>query len=162
MNNPSKPKIAVFPGSFDPITIGHESIITRALDIFDKIIIAVGNNESKKSFFNLDVRLSMIKEVFKNNNKVEVDQFNGLTIDFCKQVNARYILRGLRTSADFEYERAIAQVNKAMYPEIESVFILTLPEHTSINSSIVREILRYGGDVSKFIPQSVNLKNFVI
>ncbi len=154
-------KIAVFPGSFDPFTIGHESIITRALDIFDKIIIAVGNNENKKVFFNLDVRLSMIKEVFKNIEKVEVTQFNGLTIDFCKQVKALYILRGLRTSADFEYERAIAQVNKAMYPEIESVFFLTLPEHTSINSSIVREILRYGGDVSKFIPHAVDLKKYL-
>ena len=154
-------KIAVFPGSFDPFTIGHESIVTRALDIFDKIIIAVGQNENKKGYFPLDVRLSLIKDVFKDIRKVEVDQFNGLTIDFCKQVGARYILRGLRTSADFEYERAIAQVNKAMYPELESVFFLTLPEHTSINSSIVREILRYGGDVSKFIPQSVNLKKYI-
>jgi len=154
-------KIAVFPGSFDPFTIGHESIVTRALDIFDKIIIAVGNNENKKVFFSLDTRLSMIKEVFKEIDKIEVDQFNGLTIDFCKQVQARYILRGLRTSADFEYERAIAQVNKAMYAEIESVFMLTLPEHTSINSSIVREILRYGGDVSQFIPHTINIKKYL-
>src|SRR5271166_3409102 len=154
-------KIAVFPGSFDPFTIGHESIVTRALDIFYKIIIAVGNNENKKVFFSLDTRLSMIKEVFKEIDKIEVDQFNGLTIDFCKQVQARYILRGLRTSADFEYERAIAQVNKAMYAEIESVFMLTLPEHTSINSSIVREILRYGGDVSQFIPHTINIKKYL-
>ena len=153
--------IAVFPGSFDPFTIGHESIVTRALDVFGKIIIAVGNNENKKGFFSLEYRLSMIKDVFANVDKVEVDQFNGLTIDYCKKVNARYILRGLRTSADFEYERAIAQVNKAMYPEIESIFMLTLPEHTSINSSIVREILRYGGDVSKFIPHAVNLKKYL-
>ena len=154
-------KIAVFPGSFDPFTIGHESIVTRALDLFDKVIIAVGNNENKKGFFTLEVRLSMIREVFKDVKKVEVDQFNGLTIDFCKSVHSRYILRGLRTSADFEYERAIAQVNKAMYPEIESIFMLTLPEHTAINSSIVREILRYGGDVSKFIPHSVNIKKYL-
>lgn len=154
-------KIAVFPGSFDPFTIGHESIVTRALELFDKIIIAVGNNENKKVFFNLELRLSMIKDVFKEIEKVEVDQFHGLTIDFCKLVNARYILRGLRTSADFEYERAIAQVNKAMYPEIESIFMLTLPEHTSINSSIVREILRYGGDVSKFIPQVIDIKKYI-
>ena len=153
--------IAVFPGSFDPFTIGHESIVTRSLEVFDKIIIAVGNNENKKGFFSLKDRLSMIKEVFKNVPKVEVDQFNGLTIDYCKKVEARYILRGLRTSADFEYERAIAQVNKAMYPEIESIFMLTLPEHTAINSSIVREILRYSGDVSKFIPQAVDIKKYL-
>lgn len=161
MNTSTTKKIAVFPGSFDPLTIGHESIVKRALGVFDKIIIAVGNNENKKEFFNLEARLSMIKVTFKNIKEVEVDQFHGLTIDFCKQVNARYILRGLRTSADFEYERAIAQVNKAMYPEIESVFILTLPEHTSINSSIVREILKYGGDVSKFIPNSVDIKKYL-
>jgi pantetheine-phosphate adenylyltransferase len=154
-------KIAVFPGSFDPITIGHESIVNRALDLFDKIIIAVGHNENKKGFFSLSSRLSMIKEVFAGNPKIEVTHFEELTVDFCRRVGAKYILRGLRTSADFEFERAIAQVNKAMYGEIESVFMLTLPEHTSINSTIVREILRYGGDAGKFLPQSIDLKKYL-
>jgi pantetheine-phosphate adenylyltransferase len=154
-------KIAVFPGSFDPFTIGHESIVYRSLELFDKIIIAIGQNENKRSFFPLHVRLDMIKEVFKDEPKIEVVHFEDLTVNLCRRVGARYILRGLRTSADFEYERAIAQVNKAMYPELESVFVLTLPEHTSINSTIVREILKYGGDASKFIPASIDLKKYV-
>lgn len=154
-------KIAIFPGSFDPITVGHESIVYRSLELFDKIIIAVGHNENKKAFFPLETRRSMIKDVFINNPKIEVTDYHDLTVDLCKRVGAKYIIRGLRTSADFEYERAIAQVNKAMYPEIESVFILTMPEHTSINSTIVREILRYGGNASKFLPSSVDLKKYM-
>lgn len=153
-------KIAVFPGSFDPFTIGHESIVHRALELFDKIVIAIGHNENKKAFFPLQARLDMIREVFLNESEIEVVHFEDLTVNLCKRVGAKYILRGLRTSADFEYERAIAQVNKAMYPELESVFILTLPEHTSINSTIVREILKYGGDASKFLPVSVDLKKY--
>jgi pantetheine-phosphate adenylyltransferase len=154
-------KIAVFPGSFDPFTIGHESIVCRALELFDKIIIAIGHNESKKAFFPLEARLSMIREVFTCEPKIEVIDYEDLTVNLCKRVGARYILRGLRTSADFEYERAIAQVNKAMYPDLESVFILTLPEHTSINSTIVREILKYGGDASKFLPASIQLNKYI-
>lgn len=153
-------KIAIFPGSFDPFTIGHESIVHRAIELFDKIVIAIGHNENKKAFFALADRLNMIKEVFENEPKIEVVHFEGLTVNLCQRVGAKYILRGLRTSADFEYERAIAQVNKAMYPELESVFILTLPEHTSINSTIVREILKYGGDASKFLPASTDLKKY--
>jgi len=154
-------KIALFPGSFDPITVGHESIVYRTLDLFDKIIIAVGNNENKKPFLSLDKRLSMINDVFNDNPKVEVIHYKDLTIDVCKRVGAKYILRGLRTSADFEYERAIGQVNKMMYPEIESVFILALPEHTSINSTIVREILRYGGDATKFLPTAIDISKYM-
>jgi pantetheine-phosphate adenylyltransferase len=154
-------KIAVFPGSFDPITIGHESVVYRALELFDKVIIALGHNDNKKNFFSLTARLSMIKDVFAGNPKIEVTHFEDLTVEFCKRVGAKYILRGLRTSADFEFERAIAQVNKAMYEELESVFLLTLPEHTSINSTIVREILRYGGDARKFLPQSIDLKKYL-
>ncbi len=154
-------KIAIFPGSFDPFTIGHESIVLRALSLFDKLIIAVGNNETKKGFFPLAGRIAMINDVFAGNNKVEVVHYEDLTVSLCQRVGAMYILRGLRTSADFEYERAIAQVNKAMYDDIESVFILTLPEHTSINSSIVREILRYGGDASKFMPASIDPKKYL-
>ena len=154
-------KIALFPGSFDPITVGHESIVYRTLNLFDKIIIAVGHNENKKAFFPLEKRLAMINDVFDSNPKIEVIHYKDLTVDVCKRVGAKYIIRGLRTSADFEYERAIAQVNKAMYPDIESVFILTMPEHTSINSTIVREILRYGGDASKFLPSAVDLKKYM-
>lgn len=150
-------KIAVFPGSFDPFTIGHESIVKRALLMFDKIIIAIGYNTNKKGFFPLEKRINWIKQIFANDQKVSVGKYEGLTIDFCKKMNANYILRGLRTAADFEYERAIAQMNKAMYPEIETVFLLTTPELTAITSSIVRDIIRNGGDASMFMPEEIDL-----
>ncbi|HAF27569.1 MAG TPA: pantetheine-phosphate adenylyltransferase [Bacteroidales bacterium] len=151
-------KVAVFPGSFDPFTVGHESIVNRAQVLFDKIYIAVGFNSKKDALFSLDDRKKFIAEVFQGNPKIEIVHFEGLTIEFCKKVNANYILRGLRTAADFEYERAIAQVNKAMYAGIETVFFLTMPEHTPINSSIVRDIIRHGGDASKFLPAKMNIK----
>lgn len=154
-------KIAVFAGSFDPFTVGHESIVKRSIPLFDKIIIAVGTNIHKKEFFPLEKRLAMVGDVLGNEPKIQIDHYTGLTIDFCKKVGARYLLRGLRTSADFEFERAIAQLNKAMYPEIESVFLLTLPEHTPVNSTIVRDIIRFGGDASKFIPKKVDLKKYL-
>ncbi|MFO7658250.1 MAG: pantetheine-phosphate adenylyltransferase [Bacteroidales bacterium] len=151
-------KTALFPGSFDPFTIGHESIVNRALPLFDKIIIAIGYNTTKDGFFPLDKRLEWIKMVFGEVKKVEVTSFNGLTVDFCREKKAGYILRGLRTSADFEYERAVAQMNRVMLPDIESVFMLTLPDHTHITSTIVREIIRLGGDADAFLPQKLRTK----
>lgn len=153
-------KIAVFPGSFDPFTIGHEGIVRRALGLFDEIIIAVGANALKKSYYPLDVRKAMINRVFRDEPRITVDHYEGLTVDYCRNKGAGYLLRGLRTSADFEFERAIAQVNKALISEIESVFLLTVPEHTSINSTIVRDIIRSGGDASKFVPAAINLKDY--
>jgi len=153
-------KIALFPGSFDPFTIGHESVINRALPLFDEIIIAIGSNTKKKTFFTMDDRLQMIREVIKDQPRIRVDNYSGLTVDFCIQCGAQYLLRGLRTAADFEYERAIAQINKAMFPELESVFFLTLPEHTPINSSIIRDVIRYGGDASKFVPKAIDLSKY--
>lgn len=156
-----KIKIAVFPGSFDPFTIGHESVVRRALDMFDKVIIGIGSNTTKTRFLSLEKSVEEIRRVFADaKNRVEVKVFKGLTVDFCKTEQSRYILRGLRTAADFEYERAIAQTNKAMYPDIETVFLLTLPQHTYINSSIIREIIKQGGDASRFLPENyrVDLK----
>jgi pantetheine-phosphate adenylyltransferase len=153
-------KIAVFPGSFDPITIGHEAIVRRALSLFDEIIIAVGTNTLKKSYYALSTRKEMITRVFQNEPKVRVDQYEGLTVDYCKNNGAGYILRGLRTAADFEFERAIAQINKVMAPGIESVFLLTVPEHAHINSTIVRDIISNGGDASIFVPAAIDLKKF--
>ena len=153
-------KIAIFPGSFDPFTIGHESIVRRAIPMFDKIIVMIGFNANKKSFFPLEKRLKWINQVFEKVEKVEVRVHEGLTVDFCKEVGARYILRGLRTSADFEYERAIAQVNKKMHPEIETVFLLTLPEHTPINATIIRDIVFHGGDASMFLPKGLDMSDF--
>jgi len=153
-------KVAVFPGSFDPFTIGHEAIVKRALGMFDEIIIAVGANALKKSFYSLETREKMIVKVFQNEPRVKVDHYEGLTVDYCKKNDAGFLLRGLRTAADFEFERAIAQINKAMAPDIESVFMLTVPEHTPINSTIVRDIIRSGGDASRFVPSSLNLKDY--
>ncbi len=154
-------KVAVFPGSFDPFTIGHQSIVNRAAPLFDRIIIAVGHNTAKKSYLTLENRLRLIRDVFSGNPKIEVEHYEGLTVDYCFNTGARYLLRGLRTAADFEYERAIGQVNKAMRPEIESVFLLTAPEYTPVNSTIVRDILIHGGDASKFLPQGINIKNYI-
>jgi len=153
-------KIAVFPGSFDPLTIGHEAIVRRALNLFDEIIIAVGANALKKSYYSLETRKAMISTIFRDEPRIKVDHYEGLTVDYCRKHGAKYILRGLRTAADFEFERAIAQVNRAMAYDIESVFLLTVPEHTPINSTIVRDIIRSGGDASKFVPSSINLRDY--
>jgi pantetheine-phosphate adenylyltransferase len=150
-------RIAVFPGSFDPITRGHESIILRALPLFEKVIVAVGENSEKRSYFSLEQRLAWLNQVFQSETGVEVVSYSGLTVDFCRKINASYILRGLRTSADFEFERGIGQINKLIYPDIETVFLLTLPEYTSVSSSIVRDVIRNGGDVTQFIPESIHI-----
>jgi pantetheine-phosphate adenylyltransferase len=153
-----KINIAVFPGSFDPFTIGHESVVRRALSMFDRVVIGIGINTTKSSFFPVEKRVEWIRRVFMDTEgRVVVKTFTGLTIDFCKSEKAHYILRGLRTAADFEYERAIAQTNKAMYSEIETVFLLTLPQHTHVNSSIIREIIRQGGDAGRFLPKGYNV-----
>jgi pantetheine-phosphate adenylyltransferase len=153
-------KIAVFPGSFDPFTIGHEAIVRRALKLFDEIIIAVGANALKRSFYSLETRKEMVKKVFHDEPKIRVDHYEGLTVDYCKRNGAGYLVRGLRTSADFEFERAIAQFNKKLAPDIDSVFLLTVPDHSFINSTIVRDIIRSGGDASMFVPAAIDLKEY--
>ncbi|MBN2165580.1 MAG: pantetheine-phosphate adenylyltransferase [Marinilabiliaceae bacterium] len=149
-------KVAIFPGSFDPFTIGHENVIIRALDLFDHIIVAVGYNSNKADFFPVQKRMQWINDVFFDEPRVTVAKYEGLTVEYAKEINATHILRGIRTSADFEYERAIAQVNKAM-TGIDSVFLLTTPEHTPINSSIVRDIIKHGGDASQFVPSRIKI-----
>ncbi len=154
-------KRAIFPGSFDPITLGHVSLIRRAMPLFDEIIVAIGVNSEKKQMFSAEQRKKWIDEIFLRELKVKTDIFTGLTVDFCRTKNASYILRGLRTAADFEFERSIGQVNKKLYPEIDTIFLLTEPEYTPVSSSIVREVLRYGGDVSSMVPEEVlrNIQN---
>ncbi len=147
-------KRAIFPGSFDPITLGHEDIVQRADDLFDEIIVAVGNNTDKKYMFSTQERLAFIEATFKNYPKVKVMSFEGLTIDFAKKINAGYILRGLRNPADFEFEKAIAQTNRKL-SGIETVFLLTASGKSYISSSIVRDVYRHGGDISALIPESV-------
>jgi len=154
-------KIAVFPGSFDPFTVGHENIVLRALDLFDRIIVAIGIHSTKKPLLKIETRVEMVNQVFRGNDRVSADYFEGLTVDYCKKVNATHMVRGIRTSADFEYERAIAQINKLMLPTVESIFLLTTPEHTPVNSTIIRDIIRNGGDASQFLPESVDIKKYL-
>jgi len=150
-------KIAVFPGSFDPITRGHESVILRAIPIFERIIIAIGENTEKKNFFPIEQRMAWIRETFAGHPTIEVTSYSGLTVEFCRKVGANYILRGLRTSADFEFERSIGQINKRLLADIETIFLLTTPEYTALNSSIVRDIIRHGGDPSDFVPSRIKI-----
>ena len=153
-------KIAVFPGSFDPFTIGHEAIVRGAFSLFDEIIIAIGANALKKNYYSLEDRKQMISLVFKDEPRIKVAHYEGLTVEYCKSIGAEYLIRGLRTSADFEFERAIAQTNRVLDSNIESVFLLTVPEHNHINSTIVRDIIKNGGDASAFVPKAIDLKKF--
>lgn len=150
-------KKAVFPGSFDPITLGHQDIISRALPLFDEIVIAIGINDDKKYMFTLEERLQFIKDTFKNEPKITVTTYKGLTIDYCKEVNADYMLRGLRNPADFEFEKAIAQTNRKL-SGIDTLFLLTSAETSYISSSIVRDVLRNGGDYTILVPDSVRVQ----
>lgn len=148
------PKIAVFPGSFDPITIGHVNIVERALSLFDAIIIGVGNNSQKQYLFSTEKRTKWIEKIFAKENQVSVQAFSGLTVEFCKKNSANFILRGLRSAADFEYESLIAQANQTM-SGIETVFLLSKPEYSAISSTVIRDVIRNGGDASKFLPGTI-------
>ena len=148
-------KIAVFPGSFDPITVGHEDVVRRALPLFDEIIIAIGGNSQKQALYPLEQRIKWIHEVFKGEAKVSVASYEGLTVDFCEKVNANYLLRGIRSAADFEYEKTIAHLNHDMLPSLETILILSRPELSSISSTIVREIIRGKGKIKKFVPKEI-------
>jgi len=154
-------KIAVFPGSFDPFTVGHENIVLRALSLFDQIIVAIGVHSTKKPLLKWDARVRMVNQVFQSTDQVRADYFEGLTVDFCRKVKATHMLRGIRTAADFEYERAIAQINKRMLPSVESVFLLTTPEHTPVNSTIIREIIWNNGDATQFLPKGIDIKEYL-
>ena len=150
-------KTAIFPGSFSPFTVGHQSVVDRALPLFDKIIISIGINSEKNQYFSIEERLQWIKDVYGNNPKIEIKFYEGLTVDFCKKENANYILRGLRDSHDFKFEKGIAQMNKDLNKEVETIFIITPPQISHISSSIIRDIIKNGGDVSKFIPKEIDL-----
>lgn len=149
-------KKAVFPGSFDPITLGHYDIIERGLGLFNEIIIAIGVNADKKYMFSLEDRMRFISESFKNEPKIKVMSYSGLTIDFCQQQNAGFILRGLRNPADFEFEKAIAHTNRKL-SDIETVFLLTSSGKSYISSSIVRDVIRNNGDYTGLVPDTVRL-----
>ncbi len=148
---------AIYPGSFSPFTLGHKSVVDRALPLFEKIIIAIGINSEKNEYFSIEEREQWINEIYKNNSKIEVQFYEGLTVDLCEKVGANYILRGLRDSHDFKYEKNIAQTNKNLNDRIETIFIITPPEISHISSTIVRDIIKNGGDVSQFLPSEVDL-----
>jgi pantetheine-phosphate adenylyltransferase len=148
-------RIAVYPGTFDPVTKGHEALVKKALPLFDQIIIAVGHNSQKKTYFTIEQRLGWLKKVFEKQPQVIIDTYDTLTVNYCKQKNAGFILRGLRSSTDFEFERNIAQANNALSPEIETIFLVSSPGLSAVNSSIVRDIHRHGGDISQFIPSGI-------
>ena len=150
-------RIAVFPGSFDPITKGHFDVICRAAELFDQIIVAVGINSNKAYMFPLEQRMEWILKTFESRNNIQVDSYNGLTVNYCKKMNARFILRGLRNPADFEFEKAVAQTNRRLMPEIDTVFLLTSSGYSSISSSIVRDVIRNGGDYTLLVPDSVRI-----
>jgi len=150
-------KRALFPGSFDPITLGHYDIIKRGVKLFDEIVVAIGINSEKAYMFSLEERQRFIEEAFKDEPKVRVLTYKGLTVDFCKEIEAKFILRGLRNPADFEFEKAIAHTNRKL-SKIETVFLLTEAKTSFISSSIVREVIRYGGNYSILVPDSVVVK----
>lgn len=145
-------RIAIFPGSFDPFTMGHYDIVVRGLKLFDEIIIAIGQNTKKERYFPLDLIAGKIEEAFSGFDNVRIITYNELTASFAQQYGAQFLLRGLRNTTDFEYENSIAQMNKYLNEDLESVFLITSPEYASINSSIIREVHRYKGNISKFLP----------
>ena len=152
-----KKSIAVFPGTFDPFTKGHLSIVRKALPLFDQIIIGIGVNPEKRDFFPVEDRIQWIQNTFREEKKVKVETYDTLTVDFCKQHDAKYIIRGLRSNVDFDYEQQIALINKKLDPSVETVFLLTDPEYAALSSSFVREIYKYNRDISPFVPETVTI-----
>ncbi len=148
-------RIALFPGSFDPFTKGHEDIVLRGLSLFDKIIISIGHNSQKKRHFDIELMVTLIEQSFAGNEKVDVITYNELTASLAKKYNAKYLLRGLRNTTDFEYENSISQVNRYLNTELETVFLITSPKYAAISSSIIREVHKYGGDVDEFLPYKI-------
>jgi pantetheine-phosphate adenylyltransferase len=149
-------KICVFPGTFDPLTLGHVDIIRRALPLFDQIVVAIGINANKSPMFSSEQRQLWIEDIFKEEEKVSAAVFEGLTVNYCRKIGARYILRGIRYVSDFEYEKTIADANRTLDPDIETFFLTCEPKYTSVASTIVRDIIRNGGDASLFLPEIVS------
>jgi pantetheine-phosphate adenylyltransferase len=148
-------KKAIFPGTFDPFTKGHEDIVRRSLGLFDEVVISIGNNSNKSRYFSLEVMQAKISETFQNEPRVSVKVFSGLTAMFAKEIEADFIVRGLRNTTDFEYENTISQANRYLNPQLETIFLITSPSLSSISSTIVRELHKYGGKVTDFLPYSI-------
>lgn len=150
-------RICLFPGTFDPITLGHVDVIKRASGLFDQLIVAIGVNSSKQPMFSIEQRIAWIDEIFKDYPNISATSYEGLTIYFCKEIGAQYMMRGIRYISDFEYEKAIGDMNHLLAPEIETIFLTCAPEYSTISSTIVRDVIRNGGDVSKIVPKEIKL-----
>jgi len=148
-------RICLFPGTFDPITMGHVDVIERTIPLFDKLVIGVGINSSKQPMFSVEQRAGWIRDIFRHEPKVEVTGYEGLTVDYCKKINAQFILRGIRYISDFEYEKAIADMNRMLAPGIETIFLTCSPQYSTISSTLVRDVIRNGGNAGIFIPKEV-------
>ncbi len=148
-------KIAVFPGTFDPITVGHEDIINRSSPLFDEIIVAIGINTKKTTLFPLETRIDWIKKTFENNPKITIQSYEGLTVEFCKKNNAKFLIRGLRNGSDFDYESHIAQLNKALWNDIETIFITSSPELSYISSTLVRDLIIHQAEYQRYLPEGI-------
>lgn len=149
------PRICLFPGTFDPITLGHTDIIARALDLFDALVIAIGVNSHKRPMFSLEKRLTWCESVYRDEPRISVRSYEGLTVACCRQFGARYILRGIRFTADLEYEKSIADVNRTLDPSIETIFLTPTPAFSTLASTLVRDVVRYGGDAAPFLPEAI-------
>lgn len=152
---------ALFPGSFDPFTIGHKVVVDQGLAMFDKIVVAVGINLDKKGLLTPEKRVALIRDIYKDNDRVEVVTYDTLTGDLCRQLGIKTILRGLRNTVDFEYERGISMVNEKLFPEIQTVLVFTPPRYVAISSSVIRELIRYGGDTKQLMPACIDIKNYL-
>ncbi len=150
-------RICLFPGTFDPITLGHVDVIERAVNLFDKLVIGIGINSSKRPMFSVEQRINWLREIYKNEPRVEVAGYEGLTVDYCKTIDAHFILRGIRYISDFEYEKAIADMNRMLAPDIETVFLTCSPLYSTISSTLVRDVIRNGGDAGMFMPKEVKI-----
>lgn len=149
-------RVCLFPGTFDPITMGHVDVIRRAGGLFDRLVVGIGVNSSKQPMFSDEQRIGWIEDIFKDDPRISVQRYSGLTIDCCRQLGARYILRGIRQVSDFEYEKAIADMNRMLAPDIETVFLTCSPLYSTISSTLVRDVIRHGGNAAPFVPEEIN------
>lgn len=154
-------RIAVFPGSFDPFTLGHKAIVDEGIDIFDRIVIGVGDNCEKRGLLLPERRARLIEDIYDGNPKIEVRIYKGLTVDFCRLCGAQFLLRGVRNAVDFEYEHNMQLINERLFPELTTVLLFTPPRYAAISSSIIRELVHFGGDPAQFMPEGVDLKRYL-
>ena len=154
-------KTAIFPGSFDPFTVGHQALVSEGLRFFDKVVVAVGENPEKRGLLTTENRKRLIEDLYRDEPRVEVVSYSGLTGNYCREHELKFILRGMRNTVDFDFERNMMQINQRLYPEITTVLLFTPPEYVAVSSSVIREILSFGGDVAQFMPEGVDIKDYL-